>query len=223
MESMSHYFKKLKVQRWLLATIVILTISLGWKYDWISLTVPIVMFIGISSIFTNRGRYVCGNICPRGAFYDSVLKPFSRKKPIPEFLKNRKFRWIVLITLFTLFLVRILTSPPPLTVVNLAHIFWMMCVLTTSIGVVLGLFFTHRTWCAFCPIGTLISTFAQDRRQLQCDRSKCVRCKLCERACPLNLPILSSDKDPKCMQDCLKCKTCVEICPKHALKIPEQF
>jgi hypothetical protein len=33
--------------------------------------------------------------------------------------------------------------------------FWMMCVITTAIGVVLGILLHPRTWCAFCPMGTL--------------------------------------------------------------------
>ncbi len=37
-----------------------------------------------SAVF--KGRFWCGNLCPRGNFYDNVVAKFSRKKKVPEFL-----------------------------------------------------------------------------------------------------------------------------------------
>ena len=39
-----------------------------------------------------KGRYWCGNFCPRGNFYQNVIARISRKKKIPNFLKSTGFR-----------------------------------------------------------------------------------------------------------------------------------
>ena len=33
-----------------------------------------------------RGRFWCGNLCPRGSFYDNLVSKFSNKKKVPKFL-----------------------------------------------------------------------------------------------------------------------------------------
>ncbi len=77
--------------QWALAPIVILVIALGWKYPYLGYTVPVVMILGmIGGIF--RGRYVCGNLCPRGGFFDRIMPLASRVQAIPVILRNRVFR-----------------------------------------------------------------------------------------------------------------------------------
>ena len=34
-------------------------------------------------------------------------------------------------------------------------VFWQMCMVTSFIGVVLAVMYKPRTWCAFCPMGTI--------------------------------------------------------------------
>ena len=59
-------------------------------------------------------------------------------------------------------------------------------------------------------------------RALQCnalvdvtlDQSKCVKCKLCLRSCPVNAISTDFVIDT---DTCTRCNSCVEICPKHAI------
>ena len=203
--------------QWLLAPIVFIVIGLGWKYYWLGFIVPFVMFIGMLSPLLNRGRYVCGNFCPRGAFFDRIIRSLSQQKKIPHFLKNPIFRWLVFGALFGFFIVQVIRFP--FTAENLGHIFWLMCTVTTAIGVVLGVFFSHRSWCAFCPIGTFVSACGRNAKSLVIDNKACVSCELCEKVCPLNLPILQyKESGILADKDCLQCLECVAKCPKGAVK-----
>jgi ferredoxin-type protein NapH len=211
-------FLKIRAWRqWLLAPIVIITIVFGWKYYLIPFIVPIVMVINILSLLLKRGRFACGNICPRGAFFDRILRPFSKSKKIPSFFQNSNFRLAIFVTMFGFFAVQ--ATKPPYTIEHFGHLFWIMCTVTTVIGISLGMFFSHRTWCAFCPIGTFLSAAKKDDHPLTIDKNSCLSCKLCERVCPLNIKITKdSEQGFLSNQDCLKCEECVAICPVKALK-----
>ncbi|MCK4609245.1 MAG: 4Fe-4S binding protein [Gammaproteobacteria bacterium] len=219
MQRSNYQLKNRIVRQWLLAPIVIITIGLGWKYYWIAFSVPIVMLINMLSPLLHRGRYVCGNFCPRGAFYDRVLRYFSRNKKVPGFLRGKRFRWTVFALISIFFIFQVVRSPE-LTPERFGHIFWLMCTATTVLGVLLSLLFNHRSWCAFCPIGTFVSAIGKDNHKLAIDKKLCVSCKLCERACPLNIQITAALEDESLSDtDCLKCRECIDVCPKKALRI----
>lgn len=219
MQSLNNFLKSRTLGQWLLTPIVIITIGLGWKYYWISFIVPIVMSVNMLSILLFRGRFVCGNFCPRGAFYDRILRRFSSGKKIPNFLRNKKFRWGTFVVIFGFFIFQVIRLPK-FTAEHFGHLFWMMCTATTGIGVFLSLFFNHRSWCAFCPIGTFISTMGKDRHHLTLDKNLCISCRLCEKTCPLNINVTKALENGLLSDaDCLKCSECIAVCPKKALRL----
>lgn len=100
-----------------------------------------------------KGRYWCWNLCPRGAFLDIVLSKLNLNKPIPKIFTRYWFRWSVFI-LFLLFLTfRMLRTGGDILVIG--AVFVSMCIITTVVSVILGIFAKHRTWCMICPMGTL--------------------------------------------------------------------
>lgn len=170
---------------------------------------------GIVSIF--RGRYWCGNLCPRGNFYDNVVSKFSNKKKAPKFLKSYYFRALVFIIMMTMFTLGIKQNWGNLY--GIGMVFYRIIFVTTIIGIVLSLRYNHRTWCNFCPMGTLasiISKFRKSKNVLQVSAS-CVSCKLCEKKCPLGLVPYDYKDDILSHPDCIQCGQCVNVCPKKAI------
>ena len=165
-----------------------------------------------------KGRYWCGNFCPRGSFYDHVLAKFSPQKPIPAFLRSTGFRIFVLFLIMTAFSIQMYFAWGDLGAMGM--VFLRVILLTTLIGIVLGVFYHQRTWCSFCPMGSLASWIAEKRKPMPLMVSdKCVGCKICTKVCPMQLAPYKA-KGSACGfgdADCLKCGSCVQSCPKQAL------
>jgi ferredoxin-type protein NapH len=219
-ENISRKVRRRRIVQWCLLPIVVLTIGLGWKYPMLGFSVPMVMLIGmIGGVF--RGRYVCGNLCPRGAFFDRIMTRISRNSAIPQALRNKTLRWMVFAALMGFMIFRLARNPT--STAHWGQVFWLMCVVTTGIGLVLGIFIHPRAWCAFCPIGTVQMALGGKKHLLEIDTDECRECSACEKACPFSLAIVKHRaaghvNDP----DCLKCSECVAVCPKHALSWPSR-
>jgi ferredoxin-type protein NapH len=203
------------IVQWSVVPLMVIVICLGWYWPVLGFIVPVVMIAAIlTGIF--RGRYVCGNLCPRGAFYDRVLFRVSKTRSIPAWLFNKKFRWLMVGLLMGFMTFQISRQPD-----NWQHwgwVFWLMCAITSAIGITLGLFIRARTWCSFCPIGTIQNALGQGKYQLKIDGAKCIMCKRCEKVCPMGLrPYDFKAKGVLTDGDCVRCANCVLACPKKAL------
>ncbi len=204
-----------RITQWIVLPIFFITVGLGWKYPLLGFSVPLVMIVGLVGSFFN-GRFVCGNLCPRGAFLDRVMSRFVKRRPMPALFYKMSFRIPVFVGLMGLMLLRILLKPGD--IYHWGYVFWVMCVVTSVLGVVLAVLFRPRGWCTFCPMGTMQNLVGGGKNQLLINADKCVECKLCERVCPIGIPIVSYKKNGQILdRDCLKCSECVFVCPKKAL------
>lgn len=204
--------------QWFILGIVIVTLVFGWWIPWLGFSVPIVMIVGVIGSFA-RGRYVCGNLCPRGAFYDRLTAPLSRRRSVPRWLRSPLFRWIVFGALMGFMVYRIALNPTnPL---HWGRVFWTMCLVTTAIGIPLAILIHPRTWCSFCPIGTMQNAIGGGKKRLTIDAGSCRACRLCEQRCPMGLTIAEHrDEGRLPHRDCLRCSECVAVCPADALRWP---
>ncbi|MFQ3549419.1 MAG: 4Fe-4S binding protein [Armatimonadota bacterium] len=206
--------------QWGLAPLVIIVIALGWKYPLLGFTVPIVMLVGILGGIFN-GRYVCGHLCPRGGFFDRMIKPISPSKQITNVLRSSLLRWILMILLMGFMVYRI--SLDAGNVYHWGKVFWLMCVITTAIGLVMALLLHQRGWCSICPVGTMANAFGGRKGQLLIDSEKCRECAVCEKACPMNLEIVKHKNSGFINEpDCLRCPECALVCPVNAISKPEK-
>ncbi len=195
--------------------IVVIVIAFGWHYPWLGYSVPVVMLMGMAGGFV-RGRYVCGYLCPRGAFFDRIMPRMSFKRPIPAWMRSGWFRWPVFAALMAFMVYRIMLNPTDFD--HWGRVFWLLCTVTTAVGVVLAVFIHPRAWCTFCPMGTMQSALDRGQHRIIIDAEKCIECGACEKACPMNLAI-TKHKDTGSLpdHDCLRCCQCCSVCPKQAL------
>lgn len=161
-----------------------------------------------------KGRYWCGNFCPRGSLYDNVIAKISPGKPIPAFFRSKALRLAMIILIMTMFTVQTYYAWDDLAAMG--KVFIRLILITTIVGVILGVIYHQRTWCTFCPMGTIASWFSVRKRPLAVADS-CVNCKLCSNACPLQLAPYTAKSAVFDNPDCIKCGRCTAKCPKKAL------
>ncbi|CAB3288716.1 Ferredoxin [Methanocaldococcus lauensis] len=169
------------------------------------------------------GRVFCGWMCPLGflfeLFYKLRVKIFKIKKlpKVDEKIHNKLIylRYVVLI--LSLILTYYLST----------YAFCQVCpigFLTNLYGTVISFiiliifliisFFIPMAFCRyFCPLGAFLSIFSiKPLFQLKTN-NKCVKCKLCEFKCPMQIKI-TENLDQK---ECVRCFECKSACKKGGL------
>lgn len=195
--------------------IFVLTVSIGglWYPALGYFMVLVMLTLFVTSIY--RGRWFCGNLCPRGSLFDFKVTHISRKRNIPKILSSFWVRVPVVIMLMGLMGYRVFNALMNQNAFEqIGTVLASMCLVTTILGVFMGASYSSRAWCTVCPMGTLQRWIGGDKYQLKMDKDKCIDCKLCEKACPMQLTVRDIGNNP----DCIKCGKCVEACPKDALK-----
>ena len=210
-------YENKQIIRWILVLPVLVTLTLGWAYPLIGFIVPLTITVGlIVSVF--RGRYICGNLCPRGSFLDKLIAPLNSSKDIPNVFLNPVFRWTVFFLLMGVMVYRISLDPTNIT--HWGRVFVMMCFVTTVIALMIAVIFPARTWCSFCPSGTMQMFVGKGKYQLLI-KDSCIGCNLCTKSCPLKINISSYKATGRIEnKDCLKCYKCIETCPRSAVERP---
>jgi ferredoxin-type protein NapH len=193
-----------------LGIIVVIVSVLGIWYPKLGYFL-LVVFATLMIISPFRGRWFCGNLCPRGSFNDFWLGKISLKKRMPRFFKSLWLRVPVFALLMGFMLFRIIQTEG--IVDKIGIVFVTMCIVTTAISIFFGVLISPRAWCSFCPMGSLQKWFGGWKYPVRVDADKCIDCKICHRVCPMQLPVNSVMQKP----DCIKCARCVDVCPKKAL------
>lgn len=66
--------QKRKIKQFLMAGVFIVILILGWYYPLLGYFIPLCMLLGIGIGFS-KGRKWCDWFCPRGSFFDSMIRP----------------------------------------------------------------------------------------------------------------------------------------------------
>ena len=176
-----------------------------------------------------RGRWWCGNACPRGSLYDRVLSRYSPHRPIPDFVRTFGFRLFMVLFIFTMFGIQMYHAWGDWQAMG--RVFWLIILITTIVGVALSFIYAPRTWCSFCPMGTLSSWVTPKsgnlpekyRRIFVSDRCQ-MKCKSCARVCPMQLTPYDSrgQAEGYLHADCIKCGKCAIACPIKIMALDRQ-
>ena len=115
---------------------------------------------------------------------------------------------------------------------RLGFVFVASYLMVTIAGGMLGLLISPRSWCQFCPMGTMQTlmyklgktlgwTTKYDQKVTVSAMEKCHKCAKCARVCPIQLVPYNefSDKNQFDHEVCIRCLTCVENCPAHILTL----
>jgi polyferredoxin len=206
--------RRLQSMTWIGLPVVLIG---GWFYPVFGFFLLICMG-GAALIALMRGRAWCDWMCPRGSAYDLFLKKASRGRDVPELLKSMRFRAALFSVLIAVLGSQVAMAWGSLHEVGLAMV--RLLTVTTSAGILLGVFYNERAWCTICPMGTLGNLIGREKAPITIDEDKCTSCKLCAKQCPMRLaPHSYKDAGVLGDADCIKCETCVAACPKNALEM----
>ena len=106
-----------------------------------------------------KPRSFCSGVCPRGRSLGSIMHKTSKRQALPQFMLSTKFRR--LLCGFTMFCVVGSLVRTGGVIHQVGTVFWVLCVVSLSAGLVMGFFFKPRSWCAICPMGTLQDTISR--------------------------------------------------------------
>lgn len=166
-----------------IATAIYLTLGLfNILFAWLGL---ICFFIPLIMSFTSKNKGYCNNYCGRGQLLELLGSKFSKNKPIPKFLKTKWFRYGFLIfflamfvnMLFSTYLVfngtntlkevitLLWTFKLPWNFNDLSTVtpwisqfafgFYSLMITSTLLGIITMLLYKPRSWCVYCPMGTM--------------------------------------------------------------------
>lgn len=135
-----------------LLLVPVAVIVAGTLYPVAGLAVPaLVLFAAVSSLF--KKRWFCSRACPRGVLLSTTLGRVSRRKPLPRSLRSPAVRTVLCGFLLLCSVGQTLRLRADTAV--LGSFFWLVCVLTLALSLVMGLVWKPRAWCAVCPVGAL--------------------------------------------------------------------
>ena len=202
-----------RMQVWLSLSFIILLLG-GWLYYPLGYFLLVCM-LGAMGIGFVKGRYWCDWLCPRGSFWDTVLKRFSFHRKVPAFFRHPVFRAGWLLLLMTMLTIQL--TPVWGDLYAMGKPFVLILTVTTVVGTVFGLLYHERIWCMFCPMGTMANILGRGKMTLKVDEN-CINCGVCETVCRMQINPGSYRENGQVNHgDCLKCSYCVESCPQKAL------
>jgi polyferredoxin len=135
----------------------------GYFYPVIGLAVPGLMLLALALNFRGR-RLFCSGVCPNGRALSAVITPVSKRGRLPAFLVEPGMRRIL--CGFMLFcMVNLLARYGSGGIAAAGRVFWSIYLVAVGISAVVGIAFKPRSWCAFCPMGTLQDTRAGKGRR----------------------------------------------------------
>ncbi|MBI5034378.1 MAG: 4Fe-4S binding protein [Chloroflexi bacterium] len=209
-------------------------ISSGGQYVSKTHLSNLVLGLGLLIGVVFAGGAFCGWVCPFGALQDLLawirgklhIKPIEVPEKVDRILRYGRFVVLAFVLIQTITLVKLWFADwdPYRTIFGLGWLFefnpaeaWGAYLVAAII--LIASLFVERAWCRYaCPLGGAISligkvSFLRIRR----NGESCKSCNICEKPCPVKLPVATAKT---ISSDCIGCLACVQSCPrKGALEV----
>ncbi len=180
-------YKKWNEYLWIASSIYLILGLFNILFAWLGL----ICFITPLTISIVKGnKSYCNKYCGRGQLFEVIGSKVSRNKVPPKFLRSKWFRYGFLIFFMSMFMMMLYstvmvfsgaelkqsitilwTFKLPWNWINVSYVspyiaqfafgFYSMMLTSTILGIVTLLLFRPRSWCVYCPMGTMTQGICQ--------------------------------------------------------------
>jgi polyferredoxin len=189
----------------------------------------LVLLAGLVAGTLIAGGAFCGWVCPFGAVQDLMtairkrlrLRELRVSPRVDRVLRYGRYVALAVILYQTISSVKLWFADfdPYRTLFGLEWLFrFDLAANWLSYGLVVFVLgttlFVERGFCRYaCPLGGAISVLGRfSLLRIRRSSNTCKGCALCERPCPVKLPVATADT---ISSDCIGCLGCVEACPRE--------
>ena len=139
---------KFKDVRWI---VIVSFFILSIINVWFGLLGFICMGLPIYQALRGRGKIHCTNHCPRGSFLSKIVSKISFRNKIPKFMTTKGFRHLVLSLMMIMLTISMVHSGGDPK--KIAFGIFRLMGISFIFGIVMGIFYKPKSWCAICPMG----------------------------------------------------------------------
>jgi len=186
------------------------------------------------------GRFFCGWICPAGFVQDLLYKIPSPKFHMPRPLDAVKYIFLVVTVVAIPYFIGRDTNwfycnycpvgtlevalPDMIKYKDFAMDYWRIVRFSVVALVIILAVLSSRSFCrVLCPIGAMIALFSRlpSAFRIKIVSDKCIRCAKCDKACPMDVPVMTTQDEKKLINqraECIGCLSCEQVCPVKVIK-----
>lgn len=135
--------------------LMVLFFILSFVNIYFSLLGLVCMAAPLYHTFKGRGKINCSHYCPRGSLFGKFFPHISLNNALPMWMRSKFAKNALLIFMFGMMGTGIILSNGSLYKISFTVL--RLIIISTGIGIVLGIFFKPRAWCQVCPMGHLTS------------------------------------------------------------------
>lgn len=145
--------------------LIIAFFALSFYSFYFGIAAVICMTLPLYFSIKGEGKINCSHYCPRGSFLGKFLPKFSLNNSLPAFFKSNKFKNSFFLFMIVVMLISLISSEG--NPEKIGFMFFRLVMITTILGVIMGVVFTPRSWCQICPMGHASGQIANTKKKKQ--------------------------------------------------------